>query len=130
MSGKDRDGYGEFRLNGKTKKAHRVSYELYKEKIPFGLWILHTCDVRNCVNPEHLYAGTAKDNQRDCINRGRTNYPIGERQHMNKLKTHEVLEIIQSKEMGTVLAKRYNVSVMSISKIRNRKSWKHLTEKI
>lgn len=64
-----RDGYGKFWHNGAIRAAHRVSYELFCGEIPKGKHILHTCDNRKCVNPEHLYAGTAKDNVRDKVER-------------------------------------------------------------
>lgn len=55
-------GYGQCSFDGKTKRAHRVSYELAKGPIPKGLQIDHTCRVRNCVNPDHLEAVTAREN--------------------------------------------------------------------
>lgn len=55
-------GYGLFKLNGKTVKAHRVSYELFKGEIPKGLQIDHLCRNRKCVNPSHLEAVTARIN--------------------------------------------------------------------
>lgn len=58
-------GYGTVSVDGKTKLAHRQSYILHKGPIPTGLLICHTCDVRTCCNPEHLYAGTHEDNMRD-----------------------------------------------------------------
>ena len=63
--------YGRFYMNGKTYYAHRVSWILHNGKIPDKLQINHECDVPLCVNPEHLYPGTQKENVRDCIERGR-----------------------------------------------------------
>ena len=59
---KNHNGYGIFDINGKTQRAHRLSYELYKGKIPDGLQIDHLCRVRHCVNPDHLEAVTRKEN--------------------------------------------------------------------
>lgn len=53
--------------------AHRFSYELYKGAIPPGLFVLHRCDNRLCVNPNHLYVGTHKDNVIDALMRDRYN---------------------------------------------------------
>ena len=63
----------------KTLRAHRWAYEFFKEKIPRGLLILHTCDNPCCVNPKHLYAGTDADNTRDKMDRGR---------HFQQAQTH------------------------------------------
>jgi hypothetical protein len=52
-------------------KANRLAFKQHKGDIPEGLHVLHTCDNRACVNPDHLYLGTNLDNVRDRISRGR-----------------------------------------------------------
>jgi len=66
-----RTGYGQYTVNGITLPAHRYSYQLYKGNIPDNLVVRHTCDVRNCVNPDHLLIGTTQDNMNDKVERNR-----------------------------------------------------------
>lgn len=64
-------GYGTFGISGKTVRAHRIAYLWAHGTIPDGLEICHHCDVRNCVRPDHLFAGTRSDNMWDMSNKGR-----------------------------------------------------------
>jgi hypothetical protein len=68
---RQRQGYGVARWLEKKVLSHRLSYELYKGKIPAGLFVLHKCDNPPCCNPEHLFVGTKKDNRHDQIAKGR-----------------------------------------------------------
>lgn len=67
-------GYGCFRINGKLVDSHRVSWVIHNGAIPDGLFVLHTCDNRLCVNPAHLFLGTNYDNVQDCIRKGRMSW--------------------------------------------------------
>lgn len=71
-------GYGKIATGGagNSEVAHRVSYRIKYGQIPNGLQINHRCDNRKCVNPRHLYAGTAKDNTHDSMARGRWRSPF------------------------------------------------------
>lgn len=65
-------GYGRFRDNDRMIVAHRIAWDLAgRGPIPAGMQLCHVCDVRACVNPEHLFLGTQSDNMRDCVKKGR-----------------------------------------------------------
>lgn len=66
-----RFGYGDIGVGGKLMKVHRVAWALVNGPIPDGLFVLHTCDVRNCIEPTHLWLGTQTDNMRDAAAKGR-----------------------------------------------------------
>jgi DNA-binding XRE family transcriptional regulator len=122
------NGYGKFKFNGKTISAHRMAYILTHGEIEDGLLILHTCDIKPCCNPKHLIKGTHTDNMRDMNQKGRRNTK-GIRNASHKLSEIEVLEIrakIRSGYTQKCLAIEYGVMQPTISKIENRKKWKHI----
>lgn len=121
---RDRQGYGRFRMNGITKLAHRVSYELHVGPIQNGMCVLHRCDTPACVSPAHLFLGTHADNIDDCIAKGRK--ARGERHGRAKLTSADVLEIRASTGKISDIAKRYGVSDATISHVRLRLNWKHV----
>lgn len=67
------DGYGRISVDGRMRRVHRVAFAAWVEPLPNGQRVLHRCDQPACINPEHLYAGSAKDNIDDALRRGRLN---------------------------------------------------------
>lgn len=125
----DAFGYGRIWANGKWNRVHRIVWTLVNGPIPPGKHVLHTCDVRNCINPKHLFLGTHKDNMQDAAIKGRlSNRPTkcGENHGCHKLTDKEVRAIRKDKRLQTIIAKEYGVTFQCISKIKNRRTWKHL----
>lgn len=73
---KQKRGYGVLEVNGKAMQAHRFSYRELVGAIPAGMFVLHRCDVALCVNPEHLYLGTDKENLDDQYTRARRPFKL------------------------------------------------------
>ncbi len=67
--------YGSFNYLDKSYRAHRVSYKMFVGDIPEGMLVCHRCDVRSCVNPNHLFLGTFYDNYHDMLTKGRGRKP-------------------------------------------------------
>lgn len=114
-------GYGTVRINTVLMRAHRCSYETFKGPIPEGLYICHTCDNKLCVNPEHLYAGTASDNLNDAYRRGLKKPKLGQTNGNAKLTDAQVAEIMRGTGSQSVEGKKYGVSQAHISWIRKGK---------
>lgn len=104
---------------------HVYSWKVNFGEIPEGMFVCHKCDNTRCSNPAHLFLGTAKDNNRDCVNKDR--HPKGERHGMAKLdedKVKKIRRLLSMKVMVSEIAKQFNVSCYTIYRIRNGKSWK------
>lgn len=121
--GLERKGYGFFHL-GRKISTHRASWILHNGPIPDGMWVLHKCDVRACVNPAHLYLGTVAENARDMVSRART--AVGTRNGSAKLTPEAVLAIRASNKKTGTLARMYGVDWNVIDKILTRTNWKHI----
>ena len=127
-------GYGQININGKPKRANRYSWEIHRGEIPKGINVCHKCDNPSCVNPDHLFLGSQKENMKDMYLKGRENPPKGMRVYASKLNEESVIDIknnyiIGSKDEKTnssYFAKKYNVHRSTINCVGNGKYWNHI----
>ncbi len=126
------DGYGEFRVGDKIKKAHRVAYKAEIGLIPDGINVCHSCDNPPCCNPRHLFLGTQKENMRDAEDKGRL-YRVDGRGSKNsqvKLTESEVRQIrrkyIPRKVTYAMLAMEFGISLSQARRIVKGERWAHL----
>jgi hypothetical protein len=122
-------GYGYFKCYEGNRNAHRVSWTIHNGQIPEKLMVLHHCDNKICVRPDHLFLGTAKDNALDLQSKGLDPF-TGTKNSAAKLTEKQVLEIRERwptyKGTQKELAAEYGVTQSRIWYIVNRKHWKHI----
>jgi hypothetical protein len=126
---KNKLGYGTQKLMPDVFLAHRVSWLINKGQIPVGLCVLHRCDVPACVNPDHLFLGTNKDNVDDKMKKRRHNSGKGEHHGVSKLKNEQVLEIRKMFASGTprqVIANKFSITWENVHSIVTRKTWREI----
>lgn len=115
-------GYGQMTFMLKGMVTHRASYEVFCGPIPKGKMILHKCDYRRCINPEHLFIGTAQDNTNDMIAKGR-----GDLQNNLKLTDQQARQIWDMCKLSDLsqaqIAQRFGVSQPTIHRISTRESY-------
>lgn len=137
-------GYGKFYENGKTKGAHRKSWELANGKeIPDGMNICHHCDNPKCVNPEHLFLGTQADNVRDMMEKGRYRHYNSAKEKngmwknrkcaakgvdapaakLDPVKVAEIVDLLLAGHSHASIAARYGVTRSAIGLINTGKNW-------
>ncbi|RZI99824.1 MAG: HNH endonuclease [Brevundimonas sp.] len=131
-------GYGVFaHSKGKSARAHRIAYSLANGPIPAGKVVCHSCDVRSCCNPAHLWLGTIADNVADRVAKGRTVHQFGAdytgpRPHgeghgsarLTEITARAILD--RGGERGSDLAREFGVSETCISRLRRGRTWPHL----
>lgn len=106
-------------------RAHVLSYELHHGPVPLGKQVLHTCDNKTCSRPDHLYAGTRKNNAQDAYERGLITPPSlpGESNPAARLTATQVIAIRADKRPIAVIARDYGVGWTTIKDIKRRRTW-------
>ena len=129
-------GYGYFKIAGKQLKAHRVAFEMENGPIVDAgpsrseiTMICHHCDNRACVRPSHLFAGNARANIRDMVNKGRNPNRRGERHPLSSLTDADVIEIRRRGKAGedrASLSAAFRIDRHNLCKILRGASWRHV----
>jgi len=130
---KNQKGYGSFYFDKKLRYAHRVSYFLSHGQFDESLFVLHHCDNPSCVNPNHLFLGTIKENSDDMILKGRDIHPKGSDHPSSKLIENDILkivELINENYNYADIANVFNVGSTTINNIAQGFTWKHVPRPI
>jgi hypothetical protein len=117
-------GYGQIGFNYRNNYAHRVSYELHRGPIAFGLQVCHSCDNKWCVNPDHLFLGTPQDNSSDMVRKSRQT--AGEKNPMSRLTPELIQSILQAPGTQREVAAKFGITQPHVSAIRSKKRWAHV----
>jgi len=118
-------GYGRYRVGEYDCRSHRMAWEIMRGPIPDGLHVLHKCDVRNCVNPGHLFLGTNDDNIRDAIKKGRN--ARGEINGHAKLTEEQVRQIRADNRSLKNIGASYGIAFTTVAHIKKNRTWRHVT---
>lgn len=123
------DGYGRINKNGKLVFVHREIWKEFNGDIPDGMCVCHRCDNPCCINHNHLFLGTHKQNMEDKARKGRINVS-GTKNPSAKLCDVDVLEIKSRICKGDIcyeIAREYGVTGEAILAIKNGRTWKHIS---
>ena len=124
-----RSGYGQLTYLNRHMEAHRASWITHRGEIPDGLGVLHRCNIRSCVNPDHLYLGGQKENVADAIAAGTFRSPprrLGSFHPLSKLNEGQARKIKYGTEPAVVVADSFGVKVQTVYAIRSGRQWKHV----
>jgi HNH endonuclease len=117
------EGYGRIMIDSVRYQAHRVAYTIARGPIPTGLLVCHTCDVRLCVNPDHLFIGTDEDNMRDRDSKLRQSK--GSHRPHAKITEQQAVAIRADPRTHRSIANAYGLATCTVTQIKNRNAWRH-----
>jgi hypothetical protein len=119
--------YPVMQYSGKKDSVHRLSFLFFNGEIPDGMFVLHSCNNRRCVNPLHLRTGTHNQNMVDMTESGRS---LSGEQHLQSKLTEDIVKELREKRKNgyrlTDLSKEYNITHSNVSAICLGKTWKHI----
>lgn len=115
------NGYGHLSLERKSVPAHRAAYMLFVGEIPEGSDVCHTCDNRSCVNPDHLFIGTRKQNMEDMSAKGRG--AGGARKHLTEANVQEIRLRLASGHSPRKIANSMRVNYSTVVAIKAGRSY-------
>lgn len=121
-------GYASYWFSGEPITGHRFSYARTFGAIPANLQVLHKCDNRKCVNPDHLFLGTNYDNTQDRVKKNRSCQGV---KHKDAKLDEQIILLIREQYMSGNYSKRaiargLGVSHTCVINVLNNKTWKHL----
>lgn len=142
-----RAGYGVLKINDKSESSHRISYILNYGEIPINLLVLHKCDNKICVNPNHLFLGNHQENMKDMRVKGRSakgdksgarlhpeTVKRGEKVALSKVNEFQIIDMLKlyfdDKIHPLIIIAKYNFDRSSFYKLLSGQLWKHVTDKI
>lgn len=126
---KDKKGYGKTNYKNKIMLCHRLSWLLFNKSLNNNMYVCHKCDNPSCINPDHLFLGTNRDNILDAYHKNRLKLKFGENNKSSKLNYKKIIEIRDLYKKGYTLVSLsniYHVSSQTIGSIVKRKTWKHV----
>lgn len=115
------DGYGKFKFQWETWRAHRLAFSFWKGDITDDLLVMHSCDTPLCCNPHHLSLGTPKENTDDMIAKGRSKTRKLTAEAVTRLR----LDAAGGMRIPQICA-RYGISSPNAHCVISRRTWKHV----